>query len=240
MTGTHGSGLGNTILAKTVVGLQMVHANGELKTYTSESIPNFDRYLICVGALGIVVTVTMLLEPHYNVAKGIYFDLPLDECLRHMDEIIGPGQSLNQFVSVFMDWKEPRMNSVWMGQKYTAVKPPIPTNCYSASHIPGTQLHPVPGQDPIACVHTGYGSWTGKLNHFLPDYPPSSAGNEIQAEYFIPYRHLKAAVQALWDIRHRFSHLVQITELRAVAQDNLPMSQAKNEAAGAIHFTLVK
>jgi len=245
ITGTHGSGIGHHILAKYVVGMELVHADGTLVTYDKYTTPNFDHYLLSLGALGIIVSVTLEVESTYHVAKGIYVDLPWQEFLNHIDDLLFEPPA--EFVSVFMDLKAPRMNSVWIGKKYwphnnddNNTAPAIAATCYSAPHISGNQFHPVPGQDPVPCVQTGYGPWTDKVNHFLPHHPPSSAGNEIQAEYFVPAAEGKAALEALWKIRNEFKDVVQITELRAIAQDYLPLSQAKDGPMLAIHFTLVK
>ncbi|CAB9514962.1 Xylitol oxidase [Seminavis robusta] len=245
LTGTHGSGIGHGILATKVFEVQVVHANGTVATYDNNTP------LLHLGAWGVVVSATMELEPSYHVAKGIYLDLPYSVFLQHIDELLGPSsiQAMGEFTSVFMDWKEPCMSSIWVGKKYDPStttllnRPKLPETLFGGAArqvTPGTQFHPVPGQDPVACIATGYGSWTTKVNHFLPNHPPSSAGNEIQAEFFVPYRHFQAALQALWDHRHVFAHLVQITELRAMAQDNLPLSQAKHETVVGIHFTLFK
>jgi alditol oxidase len=221
--------------------MQIVHANGELKTYHRSSLEDDSPISFCwihLGALGVVVSATMELEPKYHVAKGIYLDLSYSTFLEHIDEILGPSSvtKWGEFISVFMDWTAPTMSSTWVGRKYypseDTTPPIIPKDLFGAQHCPGRQYHPVPGQDPGACIITGYGSWTSTVNHFLPDHAPSSAGNEIQAEYF--------ALEALWAQRDIFADLVQITELRAIAQDDLPLSQAKHEAVVGIHFTLFK
>lgn len=39
--------------------------------------------------------------------------------------------------------------------------------------------HPVPGRSSDPCVKSGFGMWSDKIYHFLPDKPPSSDGDEI-------------------------------------------------------------
>lgn len=204
LTGTHGSGIRNGIIAKSVLELKIVHPSGELVTYSRKSWK--DPFWIHLGALGVVVSATMELEADYRVAKGIYLDLPYQEFLDNIEGIMGPTQEA-EFVSAFMDWKDPKINSTWIGKKYynEEDRPTIPDTFFGAKHIPGNQYHPVPLQDPEACITTGYGSWRDKLNHFLPDHPPSSAGNEIQAEFFVPFSKFRAALEALWEIKDVFA-----------------------------------
>jgi xylitol oxidase len=68
------------------------------------------------------------------------------------------------------------------------------------------------------------------------DHMPSS-GAEIQTEYLIPRQHAAGALLALAAIRDRFAPLLQVSEWRTVAADELWMSTAFNRASVAIHFT---
>lgn len=133
------------------------------------------------------------------------------------------------------------MKSVWIGWNYKQgeKEPVIPREFHGAKHIEGEALHPA-GHDPFACTKTGYGPWYDKIAHFLPDRAPSSAGEEIQAEYYIPYKNFPNAVRAMFKIRKEFNHLVRISEMRMMCQDNLPMSQAKDGPVIGLHCTMFK
>lgn len=72
----------------------------------------------------------------------------------------------------------------------------------------------------------GPGLWREKIYHFLPDKPPSSAGDETHCEYFVPFENFMQAVEELYEIRDTFRHLVQILEFRMVAADDIPFSPA--------------
>lgn len=98
-------------------------------------------------------------------------------------------------------------------------------------------MHPVRGRDSTPCVYVGSGSWKEKIYHFFPDAPPSSGGDESHSEYFIPFEHFKEALDALYEIRDTFRHLVQTTELRFVCADNIPMSPAKGKNVVGFHMT---
>lgn len=237
-TASHGSGIKYPCVTKNVVEMDFVLADGSMKTIRKGVTPDFERYLINFGALGIVVSATMVIEKHYMVAKGIYLNMPFETLYKNFNEI----ENSADFLSFFLTWKDPNLHSVWVGQKYAPeAKPPaIPDTFFGAKHITAEKHHPCPGQDPYACIAPGHGSWTTKLCHFLPDRVPSSGGNEIQVEYYVPYRNFLKAFQALYAIRDKFQHLVQITEIRTMAKDGLPMSQAKNEPVIGIHFTCFK
>ena len=104
ITATHGSGHKYPIMAKNIVAMDIVQADGKLVTY-DRSMPDFAHYLINFGALGIVVNATMLVEPNYHVAKGIYKTLSWDTLHAKFDEIMHSADNVNMFT----DWKEPRM-----------------------------------------------------------------------------------------------------------------------------------
>ena len=133
------------------------------------------------------------------------------------------------------------MNSVWVGKKYFVGDkvPEKEMEYYGAKHLdtPDKRTHPVPGRDSSPCVTTGEGLWREKIYHFLPDKPPSSAGDEIQTEYFIPYEHFVDAMEELYTIKDKFVHLVQISEIRMAFGDDLPMSPLKLKTCIGLHFT---
>ena len=67
--------------------------------------------------------------------------------------------------------------------------------------------------------------------------PPSSAGEEIQSEFFVEYNLLIAAVKELYKHAAEFRDHVQITEIRGVTRDDIPFSPAKERRVFGIHFT---
>src|ERR1700722_2756744 len=61
-TGTHGSGSRNRILSAAIAGLDYVAADAELR-HVSRADPDFDGMAVGLGAFGIVVRVTLDIEP---------------------------------------------------------------------------------------------------------------------------------------------------------------------------------
>ena len=64
ITASHGSGIKYPCVTKNVVEMDFVLADGTMKTIRKGVTPDFERYLINFGALGIVVSATMLIEKH--------------------------------------------------------------------------------------------------------------------------------------------------------------------------------
>jgi alditol oxidase len=144
------------------------------------------------------------------------------------------------FLSFFTDFKERKMTSVWVGKKYMPdeIPPAFEPEYFGAKHITTPNIHPVPGRDSSPCVVVGNGAWHEKIYHFLPDRPPSSAGDEIQTEYFVRYEDFTKIMEELYKIRESFKHLIQCSEIRMCKGDSIPMSPAKGETDFiGIHFT---
>jgi xylitol oxidase len=80
------------------------------------------------------------------------------------------------------------------------------------------------------------GPWFERLPHFRLEFTPSS-GEELQSEYILPRQQAFAAFQAIHDLRDRVSPLLQISEVRTIAADQLWMSPSYGQDCVAIHFT---
>lgn len=213
ITSTHGSGPQHKILAARVLAMDVVLADGRLVTLSKEHTPNFSSYLLNFGAIGVITSMTILLERKFFVHKAIYENLKWESLFNQSNfEKIMHGPD---YLSMFMDWRERRINTVWVGKKYQpGEQPPSKQEeFFGAKHVKG-RVHPCPGQNPDACVYPGNGLWNDKIYHFLPDMPPSSCGNEIHSEFFVRVDQLVQALETLNKIRDKFVHLVQITELR--------------------------
>ncbi len=82
------------------------------------------------------------------------------------------------------------------------------------------------------------GPWHERLPHFRLDHTPSS-GSELQTEYLVPRRFGVAALHAVHTLRSRISPLLQVSEIRTVAADDLWLSPAFGVDCLCIHFTWV-
>ena len=80
------------------------------------------------------------------------------------------------------------------------------------------------------------GRWSDRLPHFRMGFTPS-AGEEIQSEYLLPRARAREAIAALRERAEAIAPVLQVSELRTVAADELWMSTAYGRDTFAIHFT---
>ncbi len=86
-TGTHGTGLTFGNISTQVIGLTVVTGTGEVLDVTETSHPELFRALqISLGALGIIVQVTLRLRPSYKLNYESA-RVPLSDCLQRLDEL---------------------------------------------------------------------------------------------------------------------------------------------------------
>ncbi len=112
-TGTHGSGDTNKPLGAAASGLTFVQADGELKTLTRED-PDFAGAVVSLGALGVMVRITLDLQPAYEISQMVYDGLPVDRLSTDFEEVFSSAYS----VSAFTDWVDPDV-MVWRKSKDT-------------------------------------------------------------------------------------------------------------------------
>jgi xylitol oxidase len=94
---------------------------------------------------------------------------------------------------------------------------------------------------PDFCTEQGGvpGPWHERLPHFRPDFTPSS-GEELQSEFLLPRDAAPQAIAALRGLADRIAPVLQISEIRTVAADDLWLSPAYGRDTAAFHFTWVK
>ena len=246
VTGTHGSGMQNQAMGALVSEFAFVDASGAQRRLTREHHEGeFYRYLHSFGALGVIYEMTMDIEPEYGVAKCVYQDVPWD--FLKDKEAYNELNQRHEYISYFTDWKEEKMTSIWIGSRYNPQNisyEDLLAQSYldtcPPTYLEGTltqKIHPVPGRSSDPCVESGYGMWNDKIYHFKPDKPPSSDGDEIQTEFFVKYADMPAAVAELYSNAALFRDFVQITEIRGVERDSIPLSPAKEQDVMGIHFT---
>jgi xylitol oxidase len=80
------------------------------------------------------------------------------------------------------------------------------------------------------------GPWYERLPHFRMGFTPS-AGKELQSEYFVPRQHAVDAILAVERLHEMVSPHLLITEIRAIAADDLWMSPCYKQPCVTIHFT---
>jgi len=234
-TGTHGSGDANGCLATAVTALEMVTADGDLVTVSRDGDPErFPGMVVALGALGIVTRVTLETVPAFDVRQYVYEDLPLAQVTEHFGDITGAAYS----VSLFTGWRGPLTWQAWL--KYRADEPGAPRPEWMGGQLAGGARHPVAGLSAESCTQQlGVpGPWHERLPHFRLEFTPS-VGDELQSEYLVPRGRALEALAALQPLADRLAVVVQVSEIRTVAADDLWLSMADERDSVAIHFTWI-
>lgn len=237
-TATHGSGVANGNLATAVSGLELVTADGEITVLGREK--DGDRFagaVVGLGALGIVTRVVLDVVPAFEVRQYVYENLPWARLEEHFEAVLSAAYS----VSLFTGWSGPGIDQVWVKRREDESGPWEATPRWLDATAAPADRHPLPGISAVNCTaQMGVpGPWYDRLPHFRLDFTPSS-GEELQSEYLLPRRHALAALRALDEIRDAIAPVLQISEIRTVAADDLWLSTAYREDVVAVHFTWKK
>ncbi|MFJ6081240.1 FAD-binding protein [Streptomyces sp. NPDC092369] len=227
-TGTHGSGVANGSLASAVREVEIVTADGSTVTI-GRGDDRFDGAVTSLGALGVVTTLTLDLQPGFDVEQYVFTELPLEGL--DFETVAATAYS----VSLFTDWRAPGFRQVWLKRRSDQ---PLADFPWAA---PATEkMHPVPGMPARNCTEQfGVpGPWHERLPHFRAEFTPSS-GSELQSEYLLPRPHARDALRALDVIRATIAPLLQVCEVRTVAADAQWLSPAYGRDTVALHFTWV-
>jgi xylitol oxidase len=229
-TGTHGSGDRTGSLAAAVSGLEEIAADGTLRTLTRTD-PHFAGHVVGLGALGVTTRVTLDVEPTYDVRQDLYTDLPWDVAIANLDALTSAAYS----VSLFTDWTA-GVGQVWL--KSRATEPPV--DLWGAPAATAT-LHMLAGADVEAVTRQGgvAGPWNRRLPHFRMEHTPSR-GEELQSEYLVPRDRAVEAIGRLREQAAAFAGLLQVSEVRTIAADELWLSGAYGRDTVGLHFTWVR
>ncbi len=97
------------------------------------------------------------------------------------------------------------------------------------------------GADTAAVTRQGgvAGPWNRRLPHFRMEFTPSR-GEELQSEYLVPRPRAAEAIGRLRELGPLFDGLLQVTEVRTIAADDLWLSGAYGGDAVGLHFTWVR
>jgi xylitol oxidase len=166
--------------------------------------------------------------------QDVYENLTLSELEEHYDELTSDLYS----VSLFTDWRSPIFNQLWLKRRVPeGVSVKAEPQLFGAG-LATHDLHPIAGISAENCTaQMGVcGPWFERLPHFRMEFTPSS-GEELQSEYFVPRQHAFAALCVIDQMREQIAPLLQISEIRTIAADNLWMSPCYKQDSVAIHFT---
>lgn len=238
-TATHGSGDGNGGLATAVLAFELMTAAGELVTVSPDTLgAAFYGAVVGLGALGVVTQLTLRVQPSFEVQQVVYQNLPFAQLEAHFDAVMSHAYS----VSLFTNWLENDISQVWVKHRLEvgdADRVFVPD--WLGATLAGRKLHPI-GQLPAdSCTEQlgARGSWHERLHHFKIAFTPSS-GEELQSEYFVARQHAVAAICALRALAAHIAPVLQISEVRSIAADDLWLSPCYQQDSIGLHFTWQK
>jgi xylitol oxidase len=208
-------------LSTQVVAQTFVLADGSLRPFRRGD-PEFPGTVVHLGALGVVVGLTLAIEPTYAVRQFVFTDVMVDD----LAAVMRAGTS----VSLFTRWQSERFDQVWV--KTRGAPPALP------GEPAPRPLHPLSEGDPSFCTEQlGLpGPWHERLPHFRSEFTPSH-GDELQSEYLMPMSAAPEAIRAMRALGSRLELHLYVSEVRAIAPDDLWLSPFKGGPSIGIHFT---
>lgn len=235
-TATHGSGSGIGNLATQVAALEILTASGDIVSLSRDSDGDmFAGAVVNLGALGVVVGLTLDIAPDCPVRQTVYSDLSHAVLEAEFDAIFDAATS----VSVFTDWRGDAAQAVWVKDWIADVgTTSTPRTDFFGASPAVRKMHPLADGNADDCTdQMGVpGPWHERLPHFRMGFAPSN-GAEIQAEFFVPREQAAKAVAAMRGHGERLAPLLMVSELRTVAGDDLWLSPGNRGPYVGVHFT---
>ena len=234
MTGTHGSGDGNKILADQISALELVNAEGELVHLSRETHgEKFSGIVVSLGGCGIVTQVTLDLVPTYSMQHEFYRQLPLSEMFAHFDEMMGSGYS----VSLGSRWQSEMAELALIRRRLNDDKAvPVSPTFFGATLIDGELFNNYP-MERITFQENGVAApWYERLP-FFNIRTTINGENERQSEYFVRREDGVGALMAVKALGEQMASFIKITEIRTIAADDIWLSPAYQQDCVAIHFS---
>ena len=137
-TATHGSGARNQSLAASVAALELVCADGSL-VHLARTDDGFDGAVVALGALGLVVRVTLDVVAEFELRQHVFEGLAWATVEENLHELLALGYS----TSLFTRWTAAGIDLVW-------VKSTVPIDgCFGATPRDGPR-NPIAGGEPDA------------------------------------------------------------------------------------------
>jgi xylitol oxidase len=204
-------------------------AQGDVRT-VEQPDHDFSGSVVGLGALGVVIRMTLQIEPTYEVVSTQFTGLGWETLGANFESVMCSGDS----VSLFTRWTH-GIDQVWIKCRGSR-----PVTELRGAELSSRTLHMLAGGDPEAITAQGEpGVWHERLPHFRLERTPSR-GAEIQSEYFVQRHQARDAIDSLRTISPLLEPVLQVSEIRTIASDDLWLSGAHERDTVAFHFTWVR
>jgi alditol oxidase len=231
MTGTHGSGDAHQGLAASVVSLDIVGADGAVRTI-ARGQSEYDVGVVSLGALGVVARMTLAIEPSFTVRTDPFVDLPWPATREAFDAIMAAGDS----VSLMTHWSSPAVEKVWVKTRTargTRGEAALAQGASAAwDQVPALDDDLTPRLNPFRTD----GPWHERLPHMRHDMEPGPI-EQIQSEILVPRDKAIEAFAVLRRLAKDIDRTLIVGEVRTVKGDKFWMSPAYGADMVAFHFT---
>jgi alditol oxidase len=232
-TATHGSGVKNGALATAVSAFEMINGKREIVNLSRKNNPEeFAGSVVGLGSLGFVTKITLDLQPTFKMKQVVYQNLPMAALEKDFEKIMSSGYS----VSLFTDYTNKNISEVWIKSKSEDMQSIAPE--FYGAKLATKNLHPIEALDAVNCTEqmAVEGTWYERMPHFRMGFTPSS-GKELQSEFFVPIENAYQGLMAIEALKDKIVPHLMITEIRAIAADDLWMSPFYKKTCVAFHFT---
>jgi xylitol oxidase len=231
-TATHGSGDKLKNLSAAVAALELVTSDGDVVRF-ARGDADFAGTVVNVGALGVVTSITLDVQPSYVVRQEVFLDLAWDVVYEYFDEIMSSGDS----VSLFTDYGD-TVNELWVKTRVSSDDDWQPRSEFFGARAATVRVHPVPSLDGTHCTEQlGIpGPWRERMPHFMVE-AIGDTGDEMQTEYMVGRGDAVDAFRALKDeISEVVRPYIFAAEVRSVAADDLWLSTAYQRDTVCLHY----
>jgi L-gulonolactone oxidase len=242
-TATHGTGKDVGGLATQIRGLRVITGDGEVVDCSMDHEPElFQAARVGVGAAGLISTVTLEVEPAFNL-RAQEVVIPTDELFREMDGYLQDNEHFEFF------WYPGSDNALTKRNNRTTVPAePLPrwrefVNDEIVGHrymAQATKLLRVPGvRMKLRTMLEG-----ARGEYVERSYKVFTSERKIrfyEMEYFIPSEHAREAFERVRNLiaRSGFGVIMPI-EMRWVAPDDIPLSTAYGRPTTSIAVHMLK
>ena len=200
--------------------VELVTGDGQVLRM-DDTDPRLAGVVVSLGAVGVVTRLTLAVVPSYRIRQQSF-------TVKHWADLVSDVRGLMSSaysVGIFTDWRD--RHELLIKSRQGDVE--------AAEHV-GSALTDLPDPENATPRRGVWGPWSERLAHFRMDARPS-VGEEIQVEYVVDIVDADAALEAVRQISDQFAAHLFVSEIRAVAADDLWLSMAYQRDSLSIAFT---